>query len=126
MILRDFSLFNDENIHADVVALLRGEGLDVRDVKESGLIGANDLDLIRLAFADSRVFLTHDSDFGALAVVVGEPVIGLVYLRPGHISPGFTIDTLRVLLGQTLNLNPPFILVAERTASTVRIRVRNL
>jgi predicted nuclease of predicted toxin-antitoxin system len=124
--LRDFALFTDENIHAEVVAFLRGEGFDVRDVKESGLFGADDLDLIRLAFADRRVFLTHDGDFGALAVVSGEPVIGLVYLRPGHISPAFTVETLRVLLGQPLHLNPPFLLVAERTASTVRVRIRNL
>jgi len=34
---------------------------------------------------------THDSDFGALAIHQGEPVIGEVNLRPGHISPRFTI-----------------------------------
>jgi predicted nuclease of predicted toxin-antitoxin system len=84
--LRGAAYLTDENIHADVVAFLRSEGCDVLDVKESGLVGMDDLPLIQTALAEQRIVLTHDSDFGKLAVAAGEPMIGIVYLRPGHIQ----------------------------------------
>ena len=40
MNLRRFAFLTDENIHPDVLGFLRGEGCDVLDVKESGLIGS--------------------------------------------------------------------------------------
>lgn len=116
----------DENIHSDVVAFLRAEGCNVLDVKESGLIGADDMTLIRTAYAEQRVVLTHDSDFGTLAVASGEPIVGTIYLRPGHIRGDYTVVTLRTLLGSQLDLSPPFIVVAHRSGVTLRTRVRHL
>ncbi len=69
MNLRDFALLTDENISPSVVSFLRTNEFDVLDVKESGLIGTNDVDLIRLSFEKERVLVTHDQDFGALAVM---------------------------------------------------------
>jgi hypothetical protein len=66
------------------------------------------------------------SDFGLLTVARLEPFIGIVYLRPGHIDPQFTIESLRLVAAQGLELAPPFIVVAKRTANSVTIRVRNL
>ena len=48
----------------------------------------------------------------ALAVVQGEPIIGIVFLRPGHIQAEFTIGTLDAVLRTDPDLTPPFILVA--------------
>jgi predicted nuclease of predicted toxin-antitoxin system len=124
--LEDFGLLTDENIHPEVVESLRQRGLDVLDVKESGLIGSSDLILLRRSVAENRVVLTHDSDFGQLAVASIEPLVGIVYLRPGHIDPVFTLDTLTVLFDQVPELTSPFILVAERTAQRVKIRLRRL
>jgi predicted nuclease of predicted toxin-antitoxin system len=124
--LREFPLLTDENIHPEIVKSLRKSGADVLDVKESRLIGSSDLVLIRKAFQDGRVVLTHDSDFGQLAVAALEPVIGIVYLRPGHFDPDFTLDTLTTLFDQVQEIEPPFILVAERAAHRVKIRIRKL
>jgi predicted nuclease of predicted toxin-antitoxin system len=126
MTLRGAAFLTDENIHPDVVAFLRNEGCDVLDVKESGLIGADDLSLIRKAFIERRILLTHDSDFGTLAVAANEPMTGIVYLRPGHIRAEYTIATLHTLFRQNLDPHPPFIVVARRADSTIRIRVRQL
>jgi predicted nuclease of predicted toxin-antitoxin system len=126
MNLHGAAFLTDENIHADVVVFLRGEGCDVLDVKESGLIGLDDLPLIQRAFAEQRVVMTHDRDFGKLAVAAGEPMIGIVYLRPGHILGQYTVDTLRTLFALQLTLTPPFIVVARRRDSTVRVRIRNM
>jgi predicted nuclease of predicted toxin-antitoxin system len=124
--LRDFPLLTDENIHPTAVTHLRSEGCDVLDVRESGLIGADDAALLQRACAQNRVVVTHDKDFGALSIARLEPMVGVVFLRPGHIDPRFTIETLRVIFAQDLDLEPPFILVAKRSGAAVNIRTRGL
>jgi predicted nuclease of predicted toxin-antitoxin system len=79
-----------------------------------------------MAHADGRVVLAHDSDFGTLVITQDEPFTGIVYLRPGHIDPEFTIETLQTVAVQPLDVKPPFIVVAEQKARTVRIRLRCL
>jgi predicted nuclease of predicted toxin-antitoxin system len=124
--LRDFPLLTDENIHPGVVRSLRDHGLDVLDAKESRLVGVSDLVILHRAYAEDRVVLTHDSDFGQLAVVASEPIVGIVYLRPGHFDPAFTLETLRILFEQVLEVERPFIVVAQRVVEQIRIRVRRL
>jgi predicted nuclease of predicted toxin-antitoxin system len=126
MKLKDFGLFTDESVEIAVVQWLRQVGFDVLDVCEQGLQGCTDRQLIQLAVAANRVVVTHDSDFGTLAMLQGEPVVGLVYLRPGHIDPQFTIETLQTVIGIDPEVAPPFILVARRTASGVAIRIRQI
>jgi predicted nuclease of predicted toxin-antitoxin system len=124
--LRDFPLLTDENIDPDVVVHLRQEGFDVSDVIERGLNGAADLTLLRLAASEGRVVVTHDADFGTLAMHQGEPLIGLLYLRPAHIDPKFTIESLQAVLSADPDLEPPFILVVKRSRNKITIRVRHL
>ena len=56
--------------------------------------------------------VTLDSDFGTLVIGQHEPVIGIVYLRPGHIDGQFTIDSI--------------IIAVRRSGVDVTIRVRDL
>lgn len=95
-------------------------------VREASLHGTDDRDLLRRAFEEERVILTHDSDFGALAIRDGEPLVGVVYLRPGHFGPNFTIRTLRGVFEKNLDLSPLFIMVAKQTESRINIRIRSL
>jgi len=124
--LLDFPLLADENIHPDVVRFLQEQGCDVVAVRESQLVGSTDEELLRTAVSENRLVLTHDSDFGTLAVLQGKPVVGIVYLRPGHIEPDFTIQTIRAILRQEQDLSPPFVLVSQRIADDVRLRLRTL
>ncbi len=126
MKLEELGLLTDENIHPQVVDALRRRGADVLDIKESGWVGAQDLAILRKAQVENRVVLTHDSDFGKLVVTTGEPVVGIVYLRPGHFEPIFTLETLEVLFAELTDVAPPFIAVAERMEMRVRIRYRTL
>lgn len=82
MKIRDFGLFTDENLDSDVVQWLRQTGFDVYDVCENGLQGSSDFALLKLAAGQNRLIVTHDSDFGTLAVWHGEPVVGLIYCVP--------------------------------------------
>lgn len=56
----------DENIAVSVVHSLRKAGFDVEDVKEENLCGVSDHHLLKLAYDEDRIILTHDKDFGAL------------------------------------------------------------
>ena len=126
MKLAQFKLLTDENIHSGVVELLRQRGFDVLDVAEEGLYGAPDVDLLRRATAEDRIVVTHDRDFGTLAVLHGEPIVGIVYLRPGHIAPDFTMETIDAAANALHELTPPFIVVAQRKNAHVTLRVRRL
>ena len=86
----DLALFVDENIPPDLISRLRDQGKDVRSVHDEVLVGATDIAILEHARSQNRVLLTHDSDFGQLAIHAGQPYVGIVYLRPGHISADFT------------------------------------
>jgi predicted nuclease of predicted toxin-antitoxin system len=126
MKLREFPLLTDENLDPNVVSSLRQFGFDVLDVVESGLQGSTDVKQLRLATTQGRVVVTHDAGFGTLAIHQNEPLVGLAFLRPGHIDPQFTIDTVRSILNADPDIFPPFVLVAKRTGDNVTIRVRHL
>ncbi|MBI4580167.1 MAG: DUF5615 family PIN-like protein [Planctomycetes bacterium] len=125
MKLRDFALLADENIAPAVIAYLRESGFDVVGVEELGLVGRADSEIIRRAVEQNRVVLTHDRDFGKLAIAMMEPIIGIVFLRPGHVISLFTIGSINALLREDPDLRPPFILVATRQGDEVAMRVRH-
>jgi predicted nuclease of predicted toxin-antitoxin system len=119
----DFPLLADENVHPEVIEFLREAGLDVESVSEQGQYGLPDSQVLQQATEVGRVVLTHDSDFGGLALM-GAEFIGIIYIRPGHIRTDFTTKTLEAVRDNAPEVTPPFILVAERTGDTVKIRVR--
>lgn len=108
-----------------MIVFLREAGSDVESVSEQGQFGIPDMQVLRQAAESNRVVLTHDSDFGGMAVL-GAKFTGIIYLRPGHIRADFTIKTLEAIRDNAPEVTPPFILVAERTGDTVKIRVRQL
>jgi predicted nuclease of predicted toxin-antitoxin system len=118
-------LLADENIHPDVVAGLRKRGNDVRTVVDEGLRGSDDVVILRHAHAARRVIVTHDSDFGKLAIQAGEPYTGILFVRPGHISPEFVLNALTALDASSIAVTPPFIVVLERKDDQIRVRVRS-
>ncbi len=87
MKLQDVNIFTDENISPGVVRFLRDIGLDVLDVKEQRWYGRDDEVLLDIAYRDRRFVLTHDSDFGTLAVNEGKPYYGILYLRLKNLKP---------------------------------------
>lgn len=121
----DFHLLADENLNPEVIEFLRKAELNVSSIAEQGDFGLSDTEVLRQATEEGRVVLTHDSDFGGLALM-GAKFVGIIYLRPGHIRAKFTIQTLEAIRDNAPEVTSPFILVAERTGDTVKIRVRQL
>jgi predicted nuclease of predicted toxin-antitoxin system len=121
----DFPILADENVHPEVIEFLRKAGLDVDSIAGQGKPGLSNAEVLRQATDVERIVSTHDSDFGGLALM-GAKFVGIIYLRPGHIRADFTIKTLEAIRDNAPEVNPPFILVAERAGDTVKIRVRQL
>jgi predicted nuclease of predicted toxin-antitoxin system len=109
-----YPLLADENIHRDVVAGLRTRGLDVLTVFDAEMVGHPDLDILNRAQSTGRVILTHDSDFGVLALRENRPFLGIAFLRPGHIHSEFVLDIVDAVRSTEMVATPPFLLVAER------------
>ena len=120
----DFRLLTDENIVPDVVQGLRARGCDVRSASDEDLLGRRDVELLEHATSQRRVIVTHDLAFGRDAIRAGTPFVGIIYLRPGHISADFVLGLIDALRISSVEVEPPFVAVAERQESTVRVRVR--
>jgi predicted nuclease of predicted toxin-antitoxin system len=78
-------LLADENIAADLVAWLRGQGHDVLYAAE---VLAQELDtvLLRTAEAEDRLVLTEDKDFGELVFRDRLNSHGVILLRVSNLS----------------------------------------
>ena len=126
MKLRELGVLADENIHPAVVAFLRDRGLDARSVVEAKLAGALDTEVLEFALQEKRFVLTHDADLGQIAAGRGGAFCGVVYVRPGHIRPEFTIASLRVLLERNPDVELPFIIAVRRSGARVTVRVRHV
>ena len=113
MRLAEARWLTDENIGSDVVAHLRGRGLDVLDVREQGWYGRSDEELLEEAHRQGRVVLTHDGDFGTLALLGGRAAVGIIRVRPGHIQAHETIRVLNRLLDLDLAPSPAFLIVVQ-------------
>jgi len=122
MKMSDFKLLTDENISPRVVSFLRENGFDVLDVKESSLNGASDHALMELAIKEQRLMVTHDADFGALAINNEEPCYGVIYIRLTKQSAANVIEVLKTLVA----MNPEFSSGSLVVINETRIRVRVL
>lgn len=121
-----FSILADENIHDEVVHYLQEQGLAVESIKERKLRGSTDEQIITLAEKEEKIILTHHADFGRIMHLSQVVNTGIVFLRPGHIDFNFTIQTLKAILATKLDVQIPFILVAERSGEDIKIRLRQL
>ena len=104
---------------------LAAKGKQIVSVRAEGLAGRQDREILRHAHGRGWVVVTHDSDFGSLAIRIGEPYTGIIYLRPGHIAPSFVLKMLEALETASLDAVPPFLVVAERREEIIRVRLRS-
>ncbi|MBX7205472.1 MAG: DUF5615 family PIN-like protein [Bacteroidia bacterium] len=124
MKLNDFGFLADENIHPKVITQLLSDGMRVLTVKEVNLNGKSDGELLHFAKENTLIVLTHDADFGKIIYAQKSKFTGILYLRPGHIKPEFTIITLKAVFANDFNLEASFVIVAEQVQGEIRIRVR--
>ena len=97
----------------------------MRAVDDEQLVGRGDSEVLERATALHRVILTHDLAFGKVEIRGGASFVGIVYLRPGHISAAFILGMIDALRQASIDVQPPFMVVAERRETTIRVRARS-
>jgi predicted nuclease of predicted toxin-antitoxin system len=70
----------DQDVYSLTAGFLREQGYDVATAAELGLSRAPDLDLLKTAGEQERIFVTRDRDYGNL-VFVHHAGHGVIYLR---------------------------------------------
>lgn len=115
-------LVADMNITIPVVQFLRSQGVDVVSAFEEGWHLYEDTKILTNAHMMDRFVLTHDSDFGHLAVYLKQPITGIILLRPGGRTPDEVISDLQGLLEMEVDWTPPLIAVYRFG----RLRIRRL
>jgi predicted nuclease of predicted toxin-antitoxin system len=85
----------DENLPAEIAALLQDRGFDAHTVNDEGLVGANDEAIAEAACRERRVLITLDRDFSDIRAYppAGQP--GIVVLRPRAQDKHLVIELLR-------------------------------
>ena len=115
-------LVADMDIGVPVVHFLRAPGGDVISVREEGWGNLTDSEILARAHAMGRFVLTHDSDFGTLAVHRHESITGILFLRPGGRRPAEVISDIEALMAAEINWAPS-VLAVYRAG---RLRLRRL
>lgn len=96
----------------------------MRSADDERLIGCGDGEVLERATALHRVVVTHDLAFGKVEIRGGASFVGIVFLRPGHISAAFVLAVIDALRDSSIDVQPPFVVVAERRETSIRARVR--
>ncbi len=114
-------LLADECCDAPLVAALRTAGHDVRFMVEEER-GLTDDEVLGTAFAEGRIVLTEDKDFGDLVVRLRRPAIGVILLRLDPSVPDTKQERLLAVLSEhAARLVGHYVVVHES-----RIRIRAL
>jgi len=120
MKFRSLKMLADENVSPRVVTFLREKGIDVADAKERKWYGKEDEYLLERAYSENRFILTHDSDFGTLAINEGKDSYGIIYMRLRNSKVSNVIRVIENILSLETEFPQGSLIVADNA----RIRVR--
>ena len=122
MRFQELKILADENISPKIVTFLRSHGIDVLDVKEQGWFGKEDEELLIIAYKENRFVLTHDSDFGTLAIYEGKKYYGIIFIRVKNLNPSNVIKVCKQLLELKTDIKQRTLIVVEES----RLRIRQI
>src|SRR3990167_4289474 len=100
------NFLTDENVPTSVVIALKKSGYNVKDVKENNLCGTSDTALMKIAYDENRIIITHDKDFGNILQLSKHLHKGVILLRFRDQRPNQIVTTLLQVLA--LNIKKKF------------------
>lgn len=101
-------------------------GIDVVKVESILPKGSGDDVIISEAEKNGRVVITQDAGFGKSQFTGAIRKTGIIYIYPGHVGSALIIEILNHLFNQSLSVELPFIVVAQKKHEHIKIRTRNL
>ncbi len=94
--MSDIKLLADEHIPKDVINRLKIWDIDIKSVKETGLMGSPDMEILDYAKEDGRIVLTADQkDFPRLAKSIDHP--GVIVITKRMSIKELLRETMKVL-----------------------------
>lgn len=115
-------LLLDENISPVVAQRLAEMGFDAVHVREVGLKGAKDPDILVYASRTGRFLVTLDADFADVRRYPVGTHRGILRLRLKFAPPDVVLELLRTLLPKLAQVKPGALIVSD--AHRYRIRER--
>lgn len=122
--LAEPKILADENVSPKVVSWLRRKGLDVIDTKEENWHGQEDEFILEKAYVQKRFVLTHDSDFGTLAINEGKNYHGIIFLKLKNMTPANVIEVMNNFFLLDIDFTEGSLIVIDK--SKVRVRKSNI
>jgi predicted nuclease of predicted toxin-antitoxin system len=80
----------DENLPESAVGVVKAAGHDIDTVRDEGLVGASDPDVMKAAVASGRMVFTLDRGFGDLARAAGAHAGVVVFRLPKQDAASIT------------------------------------
>ena len=114
----------DECCDSALVTALRSDGYDVTYVIE-GLRGDPDDDILQRAYAEDRILITEDKDFGELVYRLRKPAKGVILLRFDVSERTLKIPRLHQLLKMDSHRLDGAFIVLEANKYRVRLLTRS-
>lgn len=112
----------DESTGPAIAQWLRQQGHEVFSVYDEAR-GVDDAIVIQKAFAENRILLTNDKDFGEKIYRERYPHRGVILLRLEDERAPIKIETLKRLLeGYSDRLTEQFVVVTEKSVRFARVR----
>ena len=91
----------DENFSPRIKQLFTEQGHDCMNVRDEGLFGAPDADVLQAAVREQRVLVTMDHDFGNVLLYPPQQASGILIIHP----PGkASLGLLQSLIRQSLTV----------------------
>ena len=113
----------DENVSPRLVIFLREKGHNVLDVKEKEWHGKDDAFLLRKAAKTRRFIISHDRDFGKLAINQRQHCYGVIYLRLRDQRSANVVRVIQEFLDRDLDIRAGTLVVIRESQARIR-RVR--
>jgi predicted nuclease of predicted toxin-antitoxin system len=92
------SILADMGVSQGVVHWLREQGHDVVHLRDQGLERLPDQEVFQKAFAEQRVVITFDLDFGEIVAVSGEVIVSVIVFRLSNARTPFVSQRLATVL----------------------------
>jgi len=110
----------DQSSNARLIPHLQRPGHDAIRVGREHPPGLPDVEVLRIAYAENRILITDDRDFGELIIRERHQHRGVIYLRLGDYVPlEVAIDRLEYVLTHHADQLDQFLVVTRH-----RVRVR--
>lgn len=104
----------DEGLPFRLAAFLKDEGHDVAICGRDHPHALDDREILAIAFAERRIVLTNDKDFGDLVFRDRQPHAGVILFRLGYVPIGIRVEYLQRVLIEHANHLDQFIVVSPR------------